>query len=115
MVLGFHTGVMIFALLIGQPILFFIISLHHFIGNWLWYFVGAPMHCGLRSDVQDFRKCVRTITLDPISEFLYWHMNWHLEHHMFAAVPYYNLPKLHQVITDDMPKPRTMLGAWKEM
>ena len=115
LVLGFHTGVMIFALLIGQPILFFIISLHHFIGNWLWYFVGAPMHCGLRSDVPDFRKCVRTITLDPISEFLYWHMNWHLEHHMFAAVPCYNLPKLHQVVADDMPKPRTMLGAWKEM
>ena len=42
LVLGFHTGVMIFALLIGQPILFLIISLHHFIGNWLWYFVGAP-------------------------------------------------------------------------
>lgn len=115
MVLGFHTGVLIFALLIGQPILFFIISLHHFIGNWLWYFVGAPMHCGLRSDVPDFRKCVRTITLDPISEFLYWHMNWHLENHMFAAVPSYNLPKLHQVVADDMPKTRAMLGAGKEM
>ena len=34
---------------------------------------------------------------------------------MFAAVPCYNLPKLHQVVADDMPKPRTMLGAWKEM
>ena len=33
LVLGFHTGVLIFALLIGQPILFFIISLHHFIGK----------------------------------------------------------------------------------
>ena len=73
------------------------------------------MRCGLRSDLPDFRKCVRTITLDPISEFLYWHMNWHLEHHMFAAVPCYNLPKLHQVVADDMPKPRTMLGAWEEM
>ncbi|MGA0190959.1 MAG: fatty acid desaturase [bacterium] len=115
LVLGFHTGVLIFALLIGQPILFFIISLHHFIGNWLWYFVGAPMHCGLRSDVPDFRKCVRTITLDPISEFLYWHMNWHFEHHMFAAVPCYNFQKLNQAVSDDMPKPRTMFGAWKEM
>tara|TARA_B100000575_G_scaffold288772_1_gene289363 strand:+ start:802 stop:1602 length:801 start_codon:yes stop_codon:yes gene_type:complete len=115
LVLGFHTSVLIFALLIGQPILFFIISLHHFIGNWIWYFIGVPMHCGLHSDVPDFRKCVRTITLDPISEFLYWHMNWHLEHHMFAAVPCYNLPKLHQVVAEDMPQPRTMLGAWKEM
>lgn len=73
------------------------------------------MHCGLCSDVPEFRKCVRTITLNPINEFLYWHMKWHLEHHMFAVVPCYNLPKLHKVVADDMPKPRTMFGAWKEM
>ncbi|MEK9973518.1 MAG: fatty acid desaturase, partial [Deltaproteobacteria bacterium] len=85
------------------------------IGNWLRYFVGAPMHCGLRSDVSDFRKCVRTITLDPISEFLYWHMNWHLEHHMFAAVPCYNLKKLYEAVAEDMPKPRNLISSWKEM
>ena len=34
---------------------------------------------------------------------------------MFAAVPCYNLPKLHQVVADDMPKTRAMLGAGKEM
>jgi len=33
LVLGFHNGVLIFALLIGQPILFLIISLHPFIGK----------------------------------------------------------------------------------
>ncbi len=58
---------------------------------------------------------MRTITLDPISEFLYWRMNWHLEHHMYAGVPCYNLKKLHQVLVHDMPKPRTLVGAWKEM
>ena len=34
-------------------------------------------------------------TLDPLSSFC-WHMNWHLEHHMFAGVPCYNLKALHQ-------------------
>ena len=105
----------LFTVLIGYPILILIVSLHPFIGNWLRYFVGAPMHCGLRSDVSDFRKCVRTITLDPISEFLYWHMNWHLEHHMFAAVPCYNLKKLYKAVAEDMPKPRTLISSWKEM
>ena len=62
-----------------------------------------------------FRKCVRTITLDPVSQFLYWHMNWHLEHHMYAAVPCYNLGRLHRTVAHDMPKPWTLLGAWKEM
>ncbi len=110
-----HLSFAVFAMLIGYPILILIVSLHPFIGNWLRYFVGAPMHCGLRSDVSDFRKCVRTITLDPISEFLYWHMNWHLEHHMFAAVPCYNLKKLYEAVADDMPKPRTLISSWKEM
>jgi fatty acid desaturase len=58
---------------------------------------------------------VRTITLDPFSQFLYWRMNWHLEHHMFAAIPCYNLKRLHRTVALDMPKPRTLLGAWKEM
>ena len=110
-----HLSFALFTVLIGYPILILIVSLHPFIGNWLRYFVGAPMHCGLRSDVSDFRKCVRTITLDPISEFLYWHMNWHLEHHMFAAVPCYNLKKLYEAVAEDMPKPRTLISSWKEM
>ncbi len=110
-----HLSFALITVLIGYPILILIVSLHPFIGNWLRYFVGAPMHCGLRSDVSDFRKCVRTITLDPISEFLYWHMNWHLEHHMFAAVPCYNLKKLYKAVAEDMPRPRTLISSWKEM
>ena len=110
-----HLSFALFAVLIGYPILILIVSLHPFIGNWLRYFVGAPMHCGLQSDVSDFRKCVRTITLDPISEFLYWHMNWHLEHHMFAAVPCYNLKKLYEAVAEDMPQPRTLISSWQEM
>ena len=50
------------------------------------------------------------ITLDPSSEFLYWRMNWHLEHHMFAGIPSYNVKKLHNI-----PKVRAFFSAWKEM
>ena len=42
-------------------------------------------------------------------------MNWHIEHHMYAAVPCYNLRKLNKLVADDMPEPRTLIGAWKEM
>ena len=114
-VLVFHVAVITGSILTGQWIIAVLVSGGVFIANFHRYFVGVPMHCGLRSDVADFRKCVRTITLDPVSEFLYWHMNWHLEHHMYAAVPCYNLKKLHQMVADDMPQPRTLVGAWKEM
>lgn len=73
------------------------------------------MHTGLRDNVADFRLCVRSITLDPVSQFLYWRMNWHLEHHMFAAVPCYNLKRLSRTVAADLPKPRTLVGAWQEM
>ena len=49
------------------------------------------------------------------TQFLYWYMNWHVEHHMYGAVPCYNLEKLHRAVAHDMPEPRTLIGAWKEM
>ncbi len=115
LVLLFHAVVIGGSFAIGLPILAVIISGHVCIGNWLKYFVGLPMHCGLRDNVADFRLCVRTITLNPIAEFLYWRMNWHTEHHMFAGVPCYNLAKLHKVVKGDMPEPRSLIGAWREM
>ena len=45
----------------------------------------------------------------------YWYMNFHTEHHMYAAVPCYNLGKLSREIADDMPAPRTLSQAWREM
>jgi len=111
----FHGLAITLSILSGQWILAVLISGAVFIANWHRYLVGVPMHCGLPSNVPDFRKCVRTITLDPLSEFLYWHMNWHLEHHMYAAVPCYNLKALYLELADDMPQPRSLTGAWREM
>ena len=100
---------------LGVPILALLLTAHLAIGHWLRWLVGGPMHAGLRDNVPDFRLCVRSNTLDPISEFLYWGMNWHTEHHMYAGVPCYNLARLYRVIRDDVPEPRSLLGAWREI
>lgn len=42
-------------------------------------------------------------------------MSWHTEHHMYAAVPCYNLHRLADAIAADMPAPRSLIAAWKEM
>jgi fatty acid desaturase len=115
LMLAFHLAVIVVSIVLRLWPLPLVVTFAPFIGNWLRYFVGAPMHTGLKDNVDDFRLCVRTITLDPFSSFLYWRMNWHLEHHMFAAVPCYNLKRLHRTVAADMPKPRTLVGAWKEM
>ena len=115
LVLLFHGLVIACAITSGIWVLPLLFSLFPFIANWWAYFVGLPMHAGLRNNVPDFRKCVRSVRLDPFSEFIYWHMNWHTEHHMYAGVPCYHLAKLHRVIADDMPQPRTLVTAWREM
>ena len=43
--------------------------------------------------------------MNPVSRFIYWNMNYHVEHHMFPMVPYHALPKLHELIKDDLPAP----------
>lgn len=110
-----HGSVVVFSVLSGQWIFIFIVTLASFICNIQAYLVGLTQHCGLKENDSDFRKSVRSITVNPLLEFLYWHMNWHTEHHMFAGVPCYNLKKLHAAIRHDMPKPRTLREAWREM
>jgi len=111
----FHGSVLVVAVLTGLWVLPLIFSVSVFIANWLSYFVGLTQHCGLREDTPDFRKNTRSIKLNPLFSFLYWHMNWHIEHHMYAGVPCYNLSKLYREIAHDMPEPRTLRGAWQEM
>ena len=115
LILLFHAALIAVSIVFGLWPLLLVVTFASFIANWLRYFVGVPMHTGLRDNVDDFRSCVRTITLDPFSQFIYWRMNWHLEHHMFAAVPCYNLRRLSRTIAADLPKPRTLVEAWREM
>ncbi len=114
-ILLFHAALIAVSIVFRLWPLPILVAFAPFIANWWRYFVGAPMHTGLKDNVPDFRLCVRTITLDPFSSFIYWRMNWHTEHHMFAAVPCYNLRKLSKAVASDMPEPRTLIGAWREM
>ena len=87
-----------------------------FYGGWLRYLCNGTQHAGLQDDIADFRLCTRTVILSPFVRFLYWHMNYHVEHHMFAAVPCYNLGKLHAAIRHDSPAPALSLyAAWREI
>lgn len=43
----------------------------------------------------------RTVTSNRLFSFLNINLNYHLEHHLFPGVPWYNLPKVHQILRDD--------------
>ena len=113
--LFFHGSLLIISVASNLWVLPLIISFPVFIASWASYFTGLTQHCGLKENNSDFRKSTRSIRINPVLEFFYWHMNWHIEHHMYAAVPCYNLRKLNKLIAYDMPEPRTLISAWKEM
>ena len=114
-ILLFHAAVIAVAIVFQLWLLPVFITLSRFLMNWWRLFVFLPMHCGLRDNVADFRKCTRSIRLDPVSSFMYWRMNWHLEHHMYAGVPCYNLRKLRQAIEFDLPVANNAIAAFREM
>jgi fatty acid desaturase len=88
-----------------------LIGLPRFYGAWHQVLTGILQHAGLAENVLDHRLNSRTVTLNPISRFIYWNMNYHVEHHMFPMVPYHALPKLHALLRDDLPAPTPSMWA----
>lgn len=85
------------------PLLF--VGLPNIFGTWLMLIYGYTQHAGLAENVLDHRLNCRTVCMNPIHRYLYWNMNYHVEHHMFPLVPYHNLPRLHALVQHDMPRP----------
>ncbi|MEZ4862184.1 MAG: fatty acid desaturase [Caldilineaceae bacterium] len=93
-----------------------LITLAPFYGGWLLFLCNNTQHVGLQDNVTDYRLCTRTILLNPFVQFLYWHMNYHIEHHMYAAVPCYKLGQLHRAIAHDLPpSPDGLVATWQEI
>jgi MocE subfamily Rieske [2Fe-2S] domain protein len=96
------------------PLMF--IGLPNLYGAWLMPIYGDTQHAGLAENVLDHRLNCRTVYMNPINRYLYWNMNYHVEHHMFPLVPYHALPKLHALVKADMPTPYSGLWeAWREI
>jgi fatty acid desaturase len=85
------------------PLLF--VGLPSVFGSWLYNFFGITQHACLPENVLDHRLNSRTVLINPVSRFLYWNMNYHIEHHMFPMVPYHGLPRLHEAMKADCPPP----------
>ena len=66
------------AMYIGLPTLY---------GGWFALYSGSRSILGSPEDVLDHRLNSRTVYMNPIFRFLYWNMNYHVEHHIFPTVP----------------------------
>ena len=114
--LTLHLAVIVLAVALQSWIPIFLITLPNFFGTWLMIVHNTTQHAGLAENVLDHRLNCRTVYMNPVSRFIYWNMNYHVEHHMFPLVPYHALPKLHEAIRGDCPPPyRSILTAWREI
>jgi fatty acid desaturase len=85
-------------------------------GAWLAHYFGMTQHAGLAENVLDHRLNARTVYMNPVFRFLYWNMNYHVEHHMFPMVPYHRLPDLHEIMKPDTPTPYpSTIAAYREI
>lgn len=111
-----HAALALVFVLVGHPFLIVTITFGTFYCGWLGFLCGVPQHYGLNSDEPDFRLNTRTFTCSWLPAFYYWNMQYHLEHHMYPAVPFYNLGKLRKAIEHDLPPATHGLRAtWEEM
>ena len=111
-----HVIIVVIAVMSGLWMLPVVISAGRFYFSCLFYLCNSTQHVGLVDNIDDFRLCCRTHGLNPIVRFLYWQMNYHTEHHMYAAVPFYNLRALHNAIQHDMPPILPgLVSTWKQI
>lgn len=111
-----YAATIALAVLMQSILPLLVIGLPRFYGAWHHVLTGIPQHAGLADNVLDHRLNCRTVYMDPISRFIYWNMNYHVEHHMFPMVPYHRLPELHEKIKHDLPAANPSIrDAYKEI
>ena len=114
--LAIYAGVITSCFLLESWLPVMLIGAPRLYGAWHFNMTGLIQHGGLDDNVTDHRLNTRTVYMNPVSRFIYLNMNYHVEHHMYPAVPYYNLPALHKLLKDDLPPPcRSIWAAYKEM
>jgi fatty acid desaturase len=71
---------------------------------------GAPWDAGQMAGT-------RTVTSNPLHSFFWNNINWHIGHHVYPTVPWYNLQKLHallepQIRASGAPVDKSYLGVY---
>jgi len=110
-----HLLILIGSALAGWWMVPVVVSLTPLYGRWLQFLCNETQHTGLPGNIPDWRVCARSVQLNPLLGFVYWHMQYHIEHHMYASVPCYNLRKLYKAIKQDVPRRAGLVGTWRDL
>jgi fatty acid desaturase len=94
----------------------FLLILPRVYGGALHTLFTWTQHVGLASNVRDHRRTTRDVHMNPVFRFLYWNMNYHLSHHLYPMIPFHALPRLHEQLKDQLPRPYPgVLAVYREL
>jgi fatty acid desaturase len=114
--IAIYLAALVVALVMQSWLPLVLIGLPRVYGSWHMVMCGHLQHAGLADNVLDHRLNSRTVYMNPFSRYIYWNMNYHVEHHMFPMVPYHALPRLHELIKNDLPPANTsIMDAYREV
>ena len=90
--------------------LLLLVTFAPFIGNWLNRMLAISQHINMQGNINDFRRNSTTIRLNWFLSTLYSNMNYHIEHHLYPQVPFYNLPQLSKELDELHFLPKPIIG-----
>jgi len=76
------------------------------LGLWLWPVLVLSLLNSMRFIAEHYGTPwnagqlagTRTVTSNPVHSFFWNNINWHIGHHVYPSVPWYNLQELHRVL-----------------
>lgn len=111
LVLASHITLMILFTYFNLLPLVIIINFGSYFANFLPVTLANAQHAGMIENTNDYSLNSRTIKIPFLFERLYWGMNYHVEHHTFPHIPFYNLNKLHKKMSNSLPETKNGLTS----
>ncbi len=114
-ILAIHFGIIIYTIVSGNWLVFFLITIAWQVGSGFESIWHSTEHIGKIYNVNDQVLCTRSVKVGPLLKQIYFGLDDHIEHHIYPAIPSYQLPHIHKLLEQSQDEPIGVFACWKEM
>ena len=100
-----YAALLVVGIALQSPWPFILYFIPRFLGGCIVTLYINTQHMCMAEDLYDHRQTTRSIKCGWLERRLYWNMNYHIEHHLYPAVPFHALPELSKSIGAQLPAP----------